>query len=132
MVMLETDLAALPGLHVSVHWDPAKFPGLKWKTDIPGQFDEHGKQRAVTFAVFTRGRGVATGLKHQSDIDHCNRLLLSLPSFERGHEHREMTDKERGRERAIQFNKEKTTAAKRKRQAASSASSSNKKQQRLS
>jgi len=94
----------------SLQFEPEKFPGMKWKVRLPDCGDE---ERYVTYALFERGRGVVTGLKHMSDVPKCNKLLVDLPSYERGFEYRVMTAAEM-RDAAIRAARSKRLAAKAK------------------
>ena len=87
-------------------FEPEKFPGMKWKVRLPDCGDE---ERYVTYALFERGRGVVTGLKHMSDVPKCNKLLVDLPSYERGYEYRLMTASEM-RDAAIRATRSKRVA----------------------
>jgi TATA-box binding protein (TBP) (component of TFIID and TFIIIB) len=92
MTMLLSDIKVAPNTALvnGFKYEPDKFPGLKWKVELPGFPGEY-----VTFAWFVRGRGVATGLKDPSRVRACNEIINAMPSYERGCEYREMTEAEK-------------------------------------
>lgn len=78
-----------------VHYNPDVFLGLRWRVRLPhpdGSHNPHGQP--VTFVLFERARGVATGLLAASDRHLANAFIGHLPSYERGNEYRDPTPDE--------------------------------------
>lgn len=90
MRMLKTDCTDDPRTAVEkgVSFQPLKFPGLKWKMQLPNG-------HMVTFAWFERGRGVVTGLRSSTDVYLCNMVVRGMPCYERGNEYRDYNPAER-------------------------------------
>lgn len=84
MRMLETDYTDDPrtAAESGVSFQPEKFPGLKWRMQLPNG-------HMVTFAWFERGRGVVTGLRSNEEVYLCNMVVRGMPSYERGNEYRD-------------------------------------------
>lgn len=103
VALLAIDAATHPyTVSSDVDYDPVLFHGLRWRVRLPlldpktGELlgpDPNGS--SAMMILFARGRGVGTGMRTQADADRLNRLVLSLESYERGHEYREMTEREK-------------------------------------
>lgn len=65
------------------------FAVQQWTRSLPDFPNEF-----VTFAWFQRGRGVATGLVAESRVEQINKIINSMPCYERGNEYRVMTQEE--------------------------------------
>jgi TATA-box binding protein (TBP) (component of TFIID and TFIIIB) len=60
-------------------WAPEIFTGLCWRV-------KRNKSNTITFAIFDTGRGVATGLKKESQVRAANDILTELEKFEQDNE----------------------------------------------